>query len=194
MQAADIFMLNARVTQLGMDQRKVNMLARQVAEKVGYDKPVVVSNHMLLGLGKPATNTGDALERAIELKMSKSKPDSAIFMTDTYDDIQRKIAKAWCPERTIEENPVLEYCKYILFERFNEIVVERDEKWGGALVFRTYNELENSFAAGELHPMDLKNTVTSLLDQLLQPVRSHFEQDSYAKGLLEQVQSFQITR
>jgi tyrosyl-tRNA synthetase len=36
MQAADIFMLNARVTQLGMDQRKVNMLARQVAEKVGY--------------------------------------------------------------------------------------------------------------------------------------------------------------
>jgi tyrosyl-tRNA synthetase len=194
MQAADIFMLNARVTQLGMDQRKVNMLARQVAEKVGYEKPVVVSNHMLLGLGKPATDTGDALERAIELKMSKSKPDTAIFMTDTLEDIQRKISKAWCPEGIIEENPVLEYCKYILFERFDKIVVDRPEKWGGPLTFTNYNELEKIFASGELHPMDLKNSVASLLNELLIPIRKHFDEDVYAKGLLEQVQSFQVTR
>lgn len=34
MQAADIFTLKADITQLGMDQRKVNMLAREVAEQL----------------------------------------------------------------------------------------------------------------------------------------------------------------
>ena len=72
MQCADIFYLNANICQLGMDQRKVNMLAREVGPKLGWGKPVVVSHHMLMGLGKPATTTGDAIDRVIDLKMSKS--------------------------------------------------------------------------------------------------------------------------
>lgn len=199
MQAADIFMLGANATQLGMDQRKVNMLARQVAEKVGHTKPVVISNHMLLGLGKPmeggdAEDESSAADRAIAMKMSKSKPDSAIFMTDSTGDIQRKIAKAWCPEGIVEENPVLEYCKYILFEKYDVLTIERPEKFGGNMIFNTYAELEAAFASKELHPMDLKNTVSKLLDELLQPVRSHFENDDKAKQLLQKVQSFRITR
>ena len=74
MQVADIFMLGAKITQLGMDQRKVNMLAREVGPLLGYWKPVVVSHHMLRGLGKPVSDEQDALQRTIELKMSKSKP------------------------------------------------------------------------------------------------------------------------
>jgi tyrosyl-tRNA synthetase len=50
MQVADIFMLGAKITQLGMDQRKVNMLAREIGPQLGYWKPVVVSHHMLMGL------------------------------------------------------------------------------------------------------------------------------------------------
>jgi len=38
MQAADIFYLDADACQLGMDQRKVNVLAREVAGKLGYKK------------------------------------------------------------------------------------------------------------------------------------------------------------
>ncbi|MBI3033605.1 tyrosine--tRNA ligase, partial [Candidatus Woesearchaeota archaeon] len=75
MQCADIFHLKADITQLGMDQRKVNVLAREVGPKLGLWKPVVVSHHMLIGLGEPRTELKDATERAIELKMSKSKPD-----------------------------------------------------------------------------------------------------------------------
>jgi tyrosyl-tRNA synthetase len=48
-------------------------------------------------------------------KMSKSNPDSAIFMTDTLADIQRKIKKAYCPEKIVEENPVLQIVNLILF-------------------------------------------------------------------------------
>jgi tyrosyl-tRNA synthetase len=194
MQTADIFMLGANVTQLGMDQRKVNMLARQIGEEVGYWKPVVVSNHMLLGLGKPATDVTETKERAIALKMSKSKPDTAIFMTDTREDIERKITKAWCPEGEIEENPILEYCKYILFEKFPSITINRPEQFGGAITFASYSDLEASFGQKEVHPMDLKMAVVDLLDQLLQPVRKHFEVNAEAKALLEKVTSYKITR
>src|SRR3989344_150821 len=130
MQCADIFHLKADITQLGMDQRKVNVLAREIGPKLVFWKPVVVSHHMLLGLN-PISKSEDAVERAIEMKMSKSKPDSAIFMTDTEKDIQRKMGKAYCPEKVIQDNPLLEYCKYIIFESFKEFKIERPSKFGG---------------------------------------------------------------
>jgi len=161
---------------------------------LGFWKPVVVSHHMLMGLGKPVTETPDKKDRMIALKMSKSNPDSAIFMTDTAEDIARKINKAYCPEGQVEENPILEYCKYILFEMFPEIVIERPEKWGGNLKFSSYEELTKVFAEKQLHPQDLKVTVVKLLDQLLAPVRKHFEENAEAKALLEQVKTFQVTK
>ncbi|HLL60805.1 MAG TPA: tyrosine--tRNA ligase [Candidatus Nitrosocosmicus sp.] len=198
MQAADIFYLGAKITQLGMDQRKVNMLAREIGLLLGPPaggwKPIVISHNMLMWLGKPPEETADKTERTIEMKMSKSNPDSAIFMTDSLEDIQRKINKAYCPEGDIKDNPILEYCKYILFEKFDSLLIERPEKFGGNLTIQSYNELEAKYANKEIHPMDLKNTVVKLLDQLLQPVRRHFEENAEAKALLENVKSYQVTR
>ena len=54
--------------------------------------------------------------------------------------------------------------------------------------------MEKTFAEKKVHPMDLKATLSKLLDQLIEPVRRHFEEDSQAKKLLEQVKSFQVTR
>jgi tyrosyl-tRNA synthetase len=193
MQCADIFHLEADITQLGMDQRKVNMLAREVGPKLGYWKPVVVSHHMLMGLGQPPETSLKGAERGIELKMSKSKPDSAIFMTDSADEIKRKIGKAYCPEGRVEDNPVLEYCKYIVFEKFDSFKIERPAKWGGDLEFKSYNELEGVFSKKELHPMDLKTGVSDSINKLIDPVRKHFEKGK-AKELLSQVKSFEITR
>ena len=200
MQVADIFLLGAKITQLGMDQRKVNMLAREVGPLLGYWKPIVVSHHMLRGLSKPVETTpDDAMSRVIALKMSKSSPDSAIFMTDTTEDIKRKINKAYCMEGDIKENPILEYCKYIIFESLGKLGtssfdIERPEKFGGNLSFTTYQELENTFGKKLLHPMDLKTAVVKYLDQLLQPVRKHFEENEEAKKLLETVKSYSVTR
>jgi len=193
MQCADIFHLKADITQLGMDQRKVNVLAREVGPKLGFWKPVVVSHHMLMGLGQPpATNTTGA-ERGIALKMSKSQPDTAVFMTDTEEDINRKIKKAYCPEGKVEENPILEYCRYIIFEKVKELKIERPTKFGGDLSFGTYKELEDAFGKKELHPMDLKQSVARNINDLIEPVRNHFKKGT-AKKLLEQVQSFEVTR
>lgn len=194
MQATDIFRLKADITQLGMDQRKVNMLAREIGPKLGMWKPIVVSHHMLMGLGEPKTDIKDASERATAHKMSKSVPDSAIFMTDSADDIKRKISKAYCPEKKIDENPVMEYAKYIVFEKFKSIEIKRPEKFGGNLVIGSYAELEKAYAAGKIHPLDLKTAVSFYINELIEPVRKHFEKNSNAKNLLEQVKSFEITR
>lgn len=199
MQAADIFNLNVNITQLGMDQRKVNMLAREIALQLGFQKPIILSNHMLMGLGKPATDTEDKVKRTIELKMSKSKPDSAIFMTDSIDEVIRKINKAYCLEGDIKENPILEYCRYIIFEAFdllkiNSFLVERPEKYGGNLEFKDYATLEITFQNKKLHPSDLKTAVARDINKLLEPVRKHFMENKEAKELLEKVKSYQITR
>lgn len=207
MQVADIFMLGAKVTQLGMDQRKVNMLAREIGPQLGYWKPVVVSHHMLMGLQKGKVESRQStvdsqnakLQQTIERKMSKSNPDSAIFMTDSFEDIERKINKAYCLEGDIKENPILEYCKYIIFESFdrlgvNSFVIERPEKWGDNVEFQSYQDLEAKFANKEIHPQDLKVAVTKALDELLSPVRKHFSENAHAKELFEKVKSYQVTR
>ncbi|KHO46154.1 MAG: tyrosyl-tRNA synthetase [archaeon GW2011_AR3] len=186
MQAADIFYLKADLCQLGVDQRKVNMLAREVGPKLGYWKPIIVSHHMLMGLGQPPLGK-TAEEKATQMKMSKSNPDSAIFMTDSEEQIKAKIKKAYCPEKVVEENPTLEYCKYMIFEKFDAIRIERPEKYGGNIDIGSYAELEGLFTSGGLHPVDLKNAVASKLNEIISPVREHFVKNKKAAELKEKV-------
>ncbi|MFQ5474242.1 MAG: tyrosine--tRNA ligase [Candidatus Nanoarchaeia archaeon] len=194
MQAADIFHLKADICQLGMDQRKVNVLAREIGPKLGYWKPVCVHHHMLMGLGQPPVGNVDSIERSIQMKMSKSIPDSAIFMMDSAEDVTRKIKKAYCPEKRVLENPILEYAQYMIFEKMKTFTIERPDKFGGSLDFMNYGELEQAFSKGELHPLDLKMSVAREVNNFLEPVRKHFLQNMKAKKLYEQVQSFDVTR
>ncbi|MBY8981802.1 MAG: tyrosine--tRNA ligase [Candidatus Lokiarchaeota archaeon] len=183
MQAADIFYLNVDICQLGLDQRKVNMLAREVSKIFNLPKPVSIHHHMLMGLTPPPETDLTGMDRAIHLKMSKSNPDSAIFMLDTLEDITRKIKKAYCPEKQINENPIIEYCKYIIFERIDTFQIERPEKFGGNLEYSSYSDMEKDYSQGKIHPLDLKKTVIKYLNQLLEPIREHFKKDQKAKQL-----------
>merc|ERR1719482_787541 len=96
MQCADIFFLKADICQLGMDQRKVNVLAREYCDSIKRkNKPIILSHHMLMGL----------LEG--QEKMSKSDPNSAIFMEDAEHDVNSKIKKSFCPPGVVQGNPCL---------------------------------------------------------------------------------------
>tara|TARA_Y100000310_G_scaffold202483_1_gene202682 strand:- start:16665 stop:17741 length:1077 start_codon:yes stop_codon:yes gene_type:complete len=193
MQAADIHHLRADITQLGLDQRKVNMLARDIFPKIGLKAPVVISHHMLLGLQfQPTEKTG--IERKIAMKMSKSKPQTAIFMTDTTKEVEKKFNKAYCPEGKEEDNPVLEYAKYIVFELFDKIEIKRPEKFGGDLTIKNYEELKELYTKKKLHPMDLKKAIATYIDKALEPVRKHFRTNKKAKVLQEQVLKLDVTR
>jgi len=115
-------------------------------------------------------------------------------MNDSEEDIKRKMNKAYCPEGIITENPILEYNKYILFEKFDSIKVERPEKFGGNLEFTSYKEMEDVFAKKELHPMDLKQTTGNYLNQLIEPVRKNLEKNNTAQRLAEEIKGFKVTR
>ncbi|MFC1741842.1 tyrosine--tRNA ligase, partial [Nanoarchaeota archaeon] len=52
-----------------------------------------------------------------------------------------------------------------------ELVIERPEKWGGNLVYKTYEELEKDFVEKKLHPMDLKTALAAEINKLLEPIR-----------------------
>jgi len=194
MQCADIFYLGIDVCQLGMDQRKVNMLAREVAPSLGYKKPVAVHHHMMMGLSQPPKTDASAVDRTIAMKMSKSNPDSAIFMTDLPDVVKKKLSKAFCPEGIVAENPILEYFKYIIFELNDSVVIERPEKFGGNLTFDSYDAFAAAFADKKMHPMDVKACAAVYINKALAPIHEHFEKNARAKKLLAQVQSFTVTK
>lgn len=197
MQTADVFYLNINMTQLGMDQRKVNMLARQLADELGFKKPATVHHHMIISLQPPIdkiNSTDSKADQAIAMKMSKSKPDSAIFMTDTKEDIYSKIKKAYCPPLIVELNPILEYFKYIVFAKFDQIDIIREAKFGGDLHFDSYEKLESAYQKGDIYPLDLKENLSRYIDNMLIPVRKYFEDNQVAKKLKEEVESYIITR
>ena len=121
------------------------MLAREYSDDIKREhKPIIVSHHMMMGLIE-----GQA-------KMSKSDPGSAIFMEDTVEDVNRKIKKAYCPEKVVEGNPIMDYAKYIIFEKFNPVVIRRDAKNGGDLFYNKYSDFEADYIEGKIHPGDLK--------------------------------------
>lgn len=198
MQCADIFHLECDITQLGMDQRRVNMLAREVGPKIGYWKPVVVSHHMLLGLEGPKEKGGfdenSKLDLVISSKMSKSKPESAIYVHDSFADIKRKIRKAYCPEKEVELNPILDYARHIVFRAFPTVLIERPAKYGGDVEFHSPEELELAYRQGKIHPLDLKNAVAKYINELVAPVRKHFEENNTARDLYETIKHAEITR
>ena len=197
MQCADIFHLNdgepVDVCQLGLDQRKVNMLARELGPKLYNTKPIVISHHMVLGLNAPKGDYESLEDRVMDLKMSKSKPEATIFMTDSESQIKNKIKKAYCPEG-VEDNPIMDYAKYFVFENFDTFKIERPSKFGGDIEFPSYKTLESAFLKKEIHPLDVKNGVAYYLNELIAPVRKVFDSDSKLKALRDEVMSFNITR
>lgn len=187
MQCADIFFLKANICQLGMDQRKVNMLAREymdhkdVRKKLGKFKPVILSHPMLMGLKQ-----GQA-------KMSKSDPNSAIFMEDEPHQVKKKINSAYCPPGVIDKNPVLDYTKHIIFNKYGSMEIKRKEENGGDVEYKTFESLCEDYKSGALHPGDLKGALIIYINRLLDPVRKHFKSGA-PKQLLKQVRSFKVTR
>ena len=167
MQAADIFHLDVDIAHAGMDQRKVHMLTIDVSEKLKLKKPIALHTHLLPSL-KAEGRMGPFG------KMSKSIPNSAIFVHDSEEEIHKKIKGAYCPEKITEGNPVFEIMKWILYrEDSDEVRIERDKKFGGDIV-APFREIEDLYKRGEIHPMDLKQHVSIELSKMLKPCRDKF--------------------
>eukprot|EP00397_Hematodinium_sp_SG-2012_P006752 GEMP01006788.1.p1 GENE.GEMP01006788.1~~GEMP01006788.1.p1 ORF type:complete len:630 (+),score=164.02 GEMP01006788.1:313-2202(+) len=188
MQCTDIFFLKADVCQLGVDQRKVNMLAREYCDAVGrHVKPVILSHHMLLGLKQG------------QGKMSKSDPDSAIFMEDSVEDVRRKIMNAYCPKVSVDggiqedelhlekdelANPCLDYVRYIILSPTGASFR------AGSKTYTAVDDVRADFLSDKLSETDLKEGIISELNRLLDPVRRHFTENEEARSLLATIEQY----
>ncbi|MFX1587674.1 MAG: hypothetical protein ACFFC1_05940 [Promethearchaeota archaeon] len=74
------------------------------------------------------------------------------------------------------------------FELIDSFKIERPEKYGGNVEYNSYEAMEKDYSAGNLNPPDLKPAVIKYLNQLLTPIREHFEKDKKARALYHFVQ------
>lgn len=197
MQAADIFTIGVNIAQAGTDQRNVHVVARDVAHDLDKPKPIAIHQHLLQGLLKPPVwpiPEENREETVLVMKMSKSKPDSAIFIHDSPEEIKRKLNNAFAPEGEVKFNPILDWTKHLIFYEPNiKFTVERPAKFGGNIIYSSYEELEKDYADKKLHPQDLKNAVAEWLIKKLAPARKYFE-DPDKKAALEEIEKLTVKK
>jgi tyrosyl-tRNA synthetase len=168
MQALDIVYLDVDLAVGGMEQRKVHMLARDTLPQIGESSPTCLHTPLIADLD---TGVG---------KMSTSEGIS-ISMEDSTAGIEKKITGAFCPPTRDpdpdhhgreRENPVLQIFEYHVFPRFETVVVERSEEYGGDLTYDDYESLAADLETGDLHPADAKGALATYLDDLVAPGRA----------------------
>ncbi|MBU2522750.1 MAG: tyrosine--tRNA ligase [Nanoarchaeota archaeon] len=162
MQVADIKHLGVDVAEGGLEQRKVHMIGKDMKDVLDYNF-IAVHTPLITSLKGPGE------------KMSKSLPGSGISVTDSYDEIKKTINGAYCPEKFVQDNPVLQIAKLIIFPRIKTFEIKRPDKFGGNISIATYEELERIYSESKLHPLDLKNAVTGYLEEIIVPIRENWK-------------------
>jgi tyrosyl-tRNA synthetase len=181
MQVTDIVHMNLDVAFGGMDQRHAHMLYRDISPKLGWKKIVAIHTPLL-----PSLQGGGRMDAA-DVKMSKSMPETCVFLHDKPEDIEKKINKAFCPEKEVHNNPVLETVRIVVFRMKDEFGVERPEKFGGDVVYRSFRELTDAYSQGELHPADLKSATGKQLTEILEPARKYFSDHPENIGKISEI-------
>ena len=115
-------------------------------------------------------------------------------MTDSQEEVKKKIGNAFCPEGEIEFNPLIDWAKYIVFvSDKSKLEVKRAEKFGGNKTYKGFKELAEDFKNKKLHPLDLKNAMAEKINDILEPAREHFSQPR-VKKLKEEIEKLLIMR
>jgi tyrosyl-tRNA synthetase len=207
MQAADVFWHQTHLVQSGLDQRKIYVSCRDMAEKLGPEfqlkigettvKPVTMFTKLLLGMLPPQAATTGSTQEAVS-KMSKSRPDSAIFEHDSVEEITRKLKKAYCPmieesdsqeivEEKLRTNPLLNWCENLIFPANKIVQISRPEKFGGNKSYSNFEEIKTDFRNGSLHPLDLKNGVAVTLAEWFAPIKEWVEKNPEGLDIIQKV-------
>lgn len=200
MQVADIFEMGCKIAHAGTDQRKCHVIAREVATGLKINplknnegtivKPVCIHHGLVSGLQAPAEwplpENVDKKDFIAKYKMSKSIPGSAVFIQDSPEEIREKIKKAFCPEKEVEYNPVLNWVEHIILPVTGKFEIVREERFGGNITIGSVDQLKEKFKNGDIHPVDLKNNVAEVLVRLLEPVRKRFA-DSQSQEIIKSI-------
>jgi len=183
MQAIDIHHLDVDIAHAGMDQRKIHMLVRDVFPKLGWKIPVSVHHKILHSLSQARTQSTDEIVNNKPTKMSKSDPNSGIFINDTNEIITKKINKSWCELGKLYDSPLLDIVESIILPKLKEIKIEsRDES--GMLIFDNFQKFRDELHKGEIHPADFKTAIANSLIKIISPLREKLQLDDELENLI----------
>lgn len=165
MQALDEQYLDADIQMGAIDQRKILVFAREFLPKLDYKQRTELMIPFIRGLTE-------------EGKMSSSVKSSKIDLLDDEKTIKDKLKNAYC-ELGNPENGILDFALTVIMtqkmDKKQEFIIERPEKFGGSLKFKTKEELYKAFVEKKLHPLDLKNAVAKEVNLMLEPIRAKFK-------------------
>ncbi len=166
MQVTDIFHLNVDIAFGGMDQRHAHMLARDISDRLKMKKVVSVHGPLLSSL--KGNQRMDSF-----VKMSKSDPSSAVFISDDEKAIEKKIRSAYCPIGVTEGNPVTDILKYVIIPYYHDVITIN--RSSGNFTVENFESFRAAYEKGEIHPADLKATVSAIINEMIDPARKVVE-------------------
>lgn len=136
----------------GLDQRKIFCFSRDCDNcKIGYLMNPIVS----------LSKTG---------KMSASDSNGKISFTDDEATIATKISKAFCCDGN-PECGLMQFMRCVFFPLHERLMVQIDN--GKAIGYSSYSEFEAGFKGGEFIAIHLKELITRLLCELVEPIREY---------------------
>ncbi len=175
MQALDIVHLDIDLAVAGIDQRKIHMMAREQLPKLGYEKPTCLHWPLLTSLA----GDGD--------KMSSSKKNTMFPLHADPKRIRKTLEDGYCPQGQVEDNPIIQICKFFIFGADKKLEIERKEEYGGDLEYSSFEKMAEDFKSGELHPLDLKEAVAEQVIERFKPIREKFKQNPELLEPLEEI-------
>jgi tryptophanyl-tRNA synthetase len=149
----------------GIDQDPHFRITRDIAERLGYSKPAGIYSKLMPGL------------LGLQSKMSASRPETAIFATDSEKEMRKKVANAFTGGRaTVEEqrrvgaNPAI--CS--VFAYYSYLFSPNDAHLA---------QVERTCRSGERLCGDCKGELGDLVARFL---KAHQERREQAKGRLDE--------
>ncbi|KAJ5625244.1 tyrosyl-tRNA synthetase [Penicillium lagena] len=165
LQALDEEYLGVHAQFGGVDQRKIFTLATELLPKAGYKSRAHLMNHIVPGL------TG--------VKMSASDPNSKIDLLETPENVVKKIKKATCVPKVVEENGLIAFVEHVLLPASSLLDGERhftvQRHDAEPLIYRDIEAVKKDYIADVLTPQLLKPAVSTALNRLLAPISAEFQ-------------------
>ena len=99
---------------------------------------------------------------------------------------------AYAPPNELENNPIINWVQNLIFYGGSgNLKVDRAEQHGGTIIYDSWEKLAGDYTSGILHPMDLKSALAEWLINLLEPVRTYFENPD-KKSILDEIERLTI--
>jgi tryptophanyl-tRNA synthetase len=171
LQAADILMVRANLVPVGKDQESHVELTREIARRFNNSYGEVFPEPSAL-IGEVATLVGTDGKA----KMSKSL-DNCIYLSDSPEVVKRKVMKMYTdPTRIhptdpghVKGNPV-----FIYHDTFNKNKEEVEE-------------LKVKYKKGKVGDVEVKEKLSKVLNEFLDPIRKMRDKFERKKGLVEEI-------